>query len=370
MSAWLLLQIFADVILALAVAVLWLRLRRPPQDDPRLSRGLQLLQSKISVLEDLSDRSDSQVKQLTGLIDQRARLLQNKIIEAEHQVQRVEQAMHKSKEVAEIFQDKIPHQEIIERQNTIKYVKAAQMAHAGKSIEQIAAEVDLPQGQIEMIAKVNRDELMFDENALPEWAKPTARAQHSEVQFQMPDSSMVEDQAAHFSHEILGDLREKSHLNVVRSGDMDGLFNPPKEEYSSLQKLGADFRQAVDEFNQKQNQPTLAMPASLAVIAQAPAAAAEAMGPATSQLFEGAKKVTNRLMSSAAGMMTHMEARAKELIEPKAEPSGQRAEAALPNVPPSFRGPNSFELGSPVRPDGPGVQRVQFPRIDRDDLPR
>ncbi|MGE0763276.1 MAG: DUF2802 domain-containing protein, partial [Bdellovibrionales bacterium] len=82
MSTGWMLQVFVDVALFLGVTVAWFRLNRPAQDDPRLSRGLQLLQSKIAVLEDLSDRTDAQVKQLTSLIEQKARLLQNKIIEA------------------------------------------------------------------------------------------------------------------------------------------------------------------------------------------------------------------------------------------------------------------------------------------------
>ncbi|MBX7231711.1 MAG: DUF2802 domain-containing protein [Bdellovibrionales bacterium] len=160
-----------DVFLISGLALLWLQFKRPPKDDPRLSRGLQLLQSKISILEDLSDRTDLQVKQLTGLVEQKARHLQNKIIESEHQLQRIDQSMIKCKEVAEIFQDKIPHQEIIERQSTIHYVKAAQLAHSGKSVEEIASQVDLPRDQIELIAKLNKDQLVFDEKELPEWVK-------------------------------------------------------------------------------------------------------------------------------------------------------------------------------------------------------
>lgn len=171
MGPWSLLQIIFDIVVVIGFAVFWARLRRPPQDDPRLSRGLQLLQSKISVLEDLSDRTDAQVKQLTQLIEQKARFLQNKIIESEHQIQRVDQSMQRSKEVAEIFQDKIPHQEIMERQQTIKYVKAAQLAHAGRLPADIAQEMELPLEQAELIAKLNRDQLVFDPEALPEWAK-------------------------------------------------------------------------------------------------------------------------------------------------------------------------------------------------------
>lgn len=174
MSIWTLLQIVFNLAVLANVAALWMRMRRPPQDDPRLSRGLQLLQTKITVLEDLSDRTDAQVKQLTALLDQKNRMLQNKILEAEQQVLKIDHSMNKSMEVAEIFQDKIPHQEILERQRTVEYVKAARMANSGLSIEQIAESVALPREQIELIAKFNRDQLMFDETALPEWATRTS----------------------------------------------------------------------------------------------------------------------------------------------------------------------------------------------------
>lgn len=174
MSIWTLLQIVFNLAVLANVAALWMRMRRPPQDDPRLSRGLQLLQTKITVLEDLSDRTDAQVKQLTSLLDQKNRMLQNKILEAEQQVLKIDHSMNKSMEVAEIFQDKIPHHEILERQRTVEYVKAARMANSGLSVEQIAESVALPREQIELIAKFNRDQLMFDESALPEWATRTS----------------------------------------------------------------------------------------------------------------------------------------------------------------------------------------------------
>ncbi len=170
MSVWTLLQIVFNLLIFSGVTVLWMRSRRPPQDDPRLSRGLQLLQTKITVLEDLSDRTDNQVKQLTSLLDQKTRMLQNKVLEAEQQILKIDHSMNKSLEVAEIFQDKIPHQEIAERQRTVEYVRAARMANSGMSLEDIAEKVSLPREQLELIVKFNRDQLMFDESALPEWA--------------------------------------------------------------------------------------------------------------------------------------------------------------------------------------------------------
>ena len=205
---------------------MWLRLRRPPQDDPRLSRGLQLLQTKITVLEDLSDRTDSQVKQLSGLLDHKARVVQNKILEAEQQMLKIDHSMSKSLEVAEIFQDKIPHQEIVERQRTVEYVKAARMAHSGQSVDQISEAVHLPREQIELIAKFNREQLMFDESQLPEWvSRPAANSTTADPSF------------------ALGSI------------DFVGGLEPAKSDFSRMEKIGQDFKQAVNTANLAASQP-------------------------------------------------------------------------------------------------------------------
>lgn len=171
MTTWTLVQVIFDVIVLLMGVVIFIKLRMPPKDDPRLSRGLQLLQSKISILEDLSDRTDTQVTQLQMLLNQKAKDLQDQMAKAEQEVMRISQATQKSLEVAKIFQDKIPHKEIIERQNTLKYVKAAKLAHQGVAIEDISKQVDLSAGELELIVKVNRQNLQFAEDELPEWAQ-------------------------------------------------------------------------------------------------------------------------------------------------------------------------------------------------------
>ncbi|MES2964950.1 MAG: DUF2802 domain-containing protein, partial [Bdellovibrionota bacterium] len=161
MSTWTLIQIVFDIFMATGLFTIVMRMNRAPKDDPRLSRGLQLLQSKISVLEDLSDRTEVQVNQLTAILEQKSREVQAKVQLAEQHVHELRVSMERSLEVAQIFQDKIPHKEIIERQNTIKYVQAARLAHSGASVDDIASQVDLPKGELEFIASVNRDRLMF-----------------------------------------------------------------------------------------------------------------------------------------------------------------------------------------------------------------
>ncbi|WP_374034836.1 DUF2802 domain-containing protein [Bdellovibrio bacteriovorus] len=229
MSFWVLLQVLVNLILLAGVVGMWVRLNRPPKDDPRLSKGLQLLQSKIAVLEDLSDRTETQVNQLTALLEQKVKDIQAKIQAADKQIGKIEQNMQKSMEVAKIFQDRIPHTEIIERQNTVKYVKAARMAHQGSSVDEIAREVDLSRGEIEFIAKVNRDQLMFCEDSLPEWANE-----------EMEESAQSD----------LSDVDNISFMTPLQREipiEISTAFEVPKTDQEALKKLGDAFKAACNE---------------------------------------------------------------------------------------------------------------------------
>ncbi len=217
MGFWNALQIIFDVLSGMGIFLLLLKLARAPKDDPRLSRGLQILQSKIAILEDLSDRTENQVRGLMTLLDQKNIEVQTRIDKANEQVRTVDASIRSSMDVAKIFQDKIPHQEIIERKNTLKYLQAAKLANQGYSAVQIAQIVDLPMGEIEFIAKVNRDQLTFSVDELPPWAKaelanfdrPEAPTPEATEQSQHPYSSdlnylgnSIDAQSYEFSPEI------------------------------------------------------------------------------------------------------------------------------------------------------------------------
>ncbi|WP_413559879.1 DUF2802 domain-containing protein [Bdellovibrio sp. HCB209] len=230
MSFWFLTQLLVNVILLAGIIGVWVRMNRPAKDDPRLSKGLQLLQSKIAVLEDLSDRTETQVNQLTALLEQKVKDIQSKIQASEKQIAKIDQSMQKSLEVAKIFQDRIPHTEIVERQNTIKYVKAARLAHQGLSADEIAAQVDLSRGEIEFIAKVNKDQLMFCEDSLPEWANEEAEESES-------------------SSQDFSDVDNISFMQPLqRAGsDISSVFEVPKTENDAMKKLGDAFKAACQE---------------------------------------------------------------------------------------------------------------------------
>lgn len=173
MSVWTLIQIVIQVFFFAALVILWIRLKREPSDDPRLSRALQMVSSKIAVLEDLSRQTDIQKDQIAALIEQKAKQLLEQIERSDVQISKIEQAQRKSMDVAKIFQDKIPHEEIIQRQVTMKYVEAARLAHEGKTIEEIQEAVDLSYAELELITKMNRNQMMMDDTQIPAWIQST-----------------------------------------------------------------------------------------------------------------------------------------------------------------------------------------------------
>lgn len=171
MSFTLLMQVAFNLFLLAGFAIIWMRVRRGQSDDSRVSRSLQLLQSKISILEDLSDRIDEQLTQATGLMEHKKKELDGKIAEVDRMLHEIQTSREKSLEVAQIFEDKIPHEEILERQRTRQYIKAAHLAHQGKAVADIAAQVQLPYAEVELIAKMNREQLQFNPEELPDWAR-------------------------------------------------------------------------------------------------------------------------------------------------------------------------------------------------------
>ncbi|PIU00674.1 MAG: hypothetical protein COT74_03855 [Bdellovibrionales bacterium CG10_big_fil_rev_8_21_14_0_10_45_34] len=190
MGAFGLLQILIDIVLCLSLLILWKKyFRLAAKDDPRLSRGLQILQSKIAVLEDLSDRTEHQVRQLSLLLDEKSKEVQERIESADRHIDGIRRSIQKSLEVAKIFEDKIPHAEVVERQNTQKYLDAAKMAHAGESVDAIAAKVALPKNEIEIIVKIHKDRSIVGAH------ENTENDPVSQERFVLnqPDNSFVED---------------------------------------------------------------------------------------------------------------------------------------------------------------------------------
>ncbi len=360
MSFPVVLQVLANIAFAVSIFVIFARLRRPAKDDPRLSKGLQLLSSKIAVLEDLSDRTESQVNQMLTLLDQKSRELQSKIALADQQVNAIRQSMDQSLEVATIFQDKIPHNEIIERQNSVKYIRAARMAHAGVSVAEIAREVDLPISEIEFIAKVNQDNLSFREDELPAWAREPQDANEtsaSEAGSQpavtaapaaaapaeplSPEKTQLVDRLNKLQFEMRNldlELAHRSSRNVLPDTTM--AFEPPRLDSSSLERLGEEFRRAVEAAEREANgETTPSFAESASFFEAAPVAAPQAAAPAaTAPAPAGAN-------AQAAPKTVAREVSVPELEAARAAAAALRAK------------------DSTTQPATKTVRRVEFPRI-------
>ena len=326
MSYWTLIQVIFDLFVFATITAIFWRIRRPPQDDPRLSRGLQLLQTKITVLEDLSDRTEAQVKQLTTLIDQKTRALQNKVIEAEQQIIKIDHSMAES---AEMVQENIPHEEMVERHRTIEYVKAARMANSGATIEQISAKVQLPREQLELIAKFNRDQLMFDETQLPDWASKAA-AKESSKDFGMGEMDFV------------------------------GNLDKPKPDFQTLATIESNFKKAVETHRRADEAASQSiMDTKMGETIKAGFNnSMETMQPAMIAVKATAQTLKDKLVATAEDM----------LRQQHQTPVVSPAQTFLTMPPKHTVSSNAFNLGNPspiIRDDKATVKKVIFPRIDK-----
>ncbi|MFN8847604.1 MAG: DUF2802 domain-containing protein [Bdellovibrionales bacterium] len=169
MSFWIIVQVAVNVLLFAGFVILLLQRKQMTKEDHRFSKGLQLLQSKIAILEDLSDQTEAQVKTLTKLLEDKYKEIQALLIETDQQILRME-------EVAENTWKQIQNSGVVtvdssDRQNLSKYVKAAQLANSGNAVEDIIKQVDLTRGEIELIHAMNKEQLVFNQNSLPPWAK-------------------------------------------------------------------------------------------------------------------------------------------------------------------------------------------------------
>lgn len=335
MSFTVFMQVFFNIVVLTLIFVVFARLRRPAKDDPRLSKGLQLLSSKIAVLEDLNDRTESQVQQMLTLLDQKSRELQQKIMTAETQVQQIRQSMNQSLEVAQIFQDKIPHSEIIERQNSMKYIRAARMAHQGHGVEEIMREVDLPRGEIEFIAKVNREQLSFREEDLPAWAKEPGGTAAQPAVAQPAMAQPVITQPA-----------------MVNATTDSALPAEAAEIVERLNKLQFEMKTLDMELSSRQ---------PVSPVAQAPAPLAP-VATETDQLAELGKQFRQAVVPATTQAANHSNPSAAEIALQAARTAASQLRLGE-HKPGGATGGVTGPKPTTNTPVQPAIRRVEFPRI-------
>ncbi len=210
MSIWGLIQVVMDIFLFVGLFVCIVRSPRTSKDDPRLSRGLQLLQSKISVLEDLSDKTDVQFQKIMSVIEQKVLEVQQAVATAERQLFQLQDATAKGIETTRLVQTGLGAEQVIERHTNEVYARAAQLAFEGQSIDEICEKLELSRGEVELIVKFNRDSLRTVA------AQPTAAPAPQKTQ------------------------------------DLSHLFEVPQFDASSLNRIGDEFRRVTREAEHKE----------------------------------------------------------------------------------------------------------------------
>ena len=90
MNFWLLTLTLVNLLLITFIIFNWFVRTKTNNEDQRLTKGLQLLQNKISILQDLSDKSDEQVRRWVHLLEQKSFEVQSKLTEADEKNMQIE----------------------------------------------------------------------------------------------------------------------------------------------------------------------------------------------------------------------------------------------------------------------------------------
>ncbi len=214
MSIWIVLQLMANLIFLAGILFLLVSRKKNQKDDQKFSKGLQLLQNKISVLEDLSDQTDQQVRSLTQLLEAKYKEIQGLLVESDQQIQKMEEIARNIWSQVESASALGSVEKASEAQSMNKYVKAAQMAHSGQKVEDIIQEIDLTRGEAELIVAMNKDKLTFNQNSLPLWVQPDKAP--------APQASTV-------GAEFIKALKQTTPASVT-SAQVSSTAMPPKQE--------------------------------------------------------------------------------------------------------------------------------------------
>lgn len=217
MSVWILIQVVCNLFLLAGLALCLVKIFKPQEDDPRLNQGLRLLQSKIAILEDLSDHTENQVKQLMALLDKKLHEVRGTMTHINQQIHEVDQSIAQSKQMAQMIQNEIQPDHIVEKKIENRYIQAAQMAHAGETVEAIVKALGLPKAEVDLIVKINKKNCVYDKPVM----KSSQKIQDElfSRSFEMPDLiSPSLDQTQMNFHQAVQDHREKSGFQAIKLG--------------------------------------------------------------------------------------------------------------------------------------------------------
>lgn len=238
MNYWLLSLSLLNVLLLAYIGFSELTKNKSKVEDNRLTKGLQLLQNKISILQDLSDKTDEQVRKWVHVIDQKASEVQGQLLQSDAKILQIENALNKALDVSKIFYEQVPHAEMTERQKTSKYVQAAKLANQGFTVDQICQKIDLSSAEIEMITKLNREELQFAEERLPAWVE----AASSDAGGNSNGSI-----GAYRAQEITDFTAQMNQLKKMSTMVSETAFDMNKPDMTSMNQIKQEFATAVTD---------------------------------------------------------------------------------------------------------------------------
>lgn len=237
MNFWLLTLIFINLLLITFIIFNWVLRTKITQEDQRLTKGLQLLQNKISILQDLSDKSDEQVRRWVHLIEQKSSDVQAQLNFSDEKIIQIESVLSKALDVSKIFYDQVPHAEIMDRQKTSKYVQAAQLANQGFTADQISQKIEMNIAEIEMIIRLNKEQLQFSEENLPAWIE-TMKSQTGSTISVNPggaETSTHRQEIADFSHQL-------KKMNQMVSATA---FDSTRPDLTSMENIRQKFNDSI-----------------------------------------------------------------------------------------------------------------------------
>jgi hypothetical protein len=210
---WILLQVLFNIFVLAGIIVCLIKAFKSKEDDPRLTQGLRLLQSKISILEDLSDHTENQVKQLMTLLDKKLHEVREVMGQVNQHMGEVDRSIKQSQRVAQQIQNEMTPDRIFEKKLENKYIQAARLAHSGYSVEEIVQQLQLPKAEVELIAKVNKKKCVYEGESGAVQDKIFAKS------LQMP---RIEGESLNQTHmafqQAVQDHKEQSEFRALKLG--------------------------------------------------------------------------------------------------------------------------------------------------------
>lgn len=217
MSLWFLIQIVINIFFLGTLSVCLVKVFRKQEDDPRLTQGLRLLQSKISILEDLSDHTETQVKQLMTLLDKKLGEVRGTMNQVNQHINEVGRSIQEGQKMAEKLCQEITTDQIIEKKIESKYIQAARLAHQGLGVNQIVERLELPRAEVELIVKVNKKKCIYESRASEQPANINDEMFARSLQMPSIETHSLDKTYSNFQKAVQ-DHKEKSEFRSIKLG--------------------------------------------------------------------------------------------------------------------------------------------------------